>query len=163
MPETARSCGECEACCVVMGVKEIGKYPGQPCLHQVAGGGGCSIYTTRPESCQKFLCLWIQADPKGILQDKDRPDKCGVMLLDAGDHSAFTKGTGMPVVIAHEVAPGAFGRYHGTRLIAKLKRKIVMVLVPYGGLAEGAQRKLIGPPALVRRAHEWLTSQGKLK
>lgn len=159
MPETGRSCGECEACCVLMGVKEIGKYPGQECLHQL-GGKGCSIYSTRPESCQKFMCLWLQADPKGILQDKDRPEKCGVMLLVSGDHSAFTKGTGIQVTIAHEVAPGAFGRYHGERLINKLRSKLVMVLVPYGGMGKGEDRKLIGPPLLVRKAYEWLTAQG---
>jgi hypothetical protein len=146
-----------------MGVQEIGKYPGQECLHQIGGGGGCSIYTTRPESCQKFMCLWLQSDPQGILSERDRPEKCGVILLASGDHSAFTKGTGIPITICHEVSPGAFHRYHGERLINKLKKKLVLVMVPYGGLTDGARRLLIGPPLLVRKAHEWLTSQGKLK
>ena len=160
MPETGRSCGECEVCCVVMGVKEIGKYPAQECMHQM-GGKGCSIYTTRPESCQRFMCLWLQAPREGILQDKDRPDKSGVMLLASGDHSAFSRGTGIPVTIAHEASPGAFNRYHGMRLINKLRNKLVLVLIPYGGLKDPAERKLIGPPLLVRKAYEWLTKQAK--
>lgn len=161
MPGMERSCGECEACCVVMGVKEIGKYPGQECMNQTKGKG-CAIYAERPESCARFLCVWIQTAAKGgILDDRDRPDRCGVMLLASGDHSAFSRGTGIPVTICHEVFPGAFRMYHGTRLINKLKKKLVLVLVPYGGLGSGEHRTLVGPPLLVRRAHEWLTKQSK--
>jgi hypothetical protein len=93
-----------------------------------------------------------------VLDDRDRPDRSGVMLLSSGDHSAFTKGTGIPITICHEASPGAFHRYHGTRLINKLKKKLVLVLVPYAGMGSPQDRKLIGPPMAVRRAHEWLTS-----
>jgi hypothetical protein len=40
-------------------------------------GKGCGIYDERPESCQKFNCLWL-IDPR--LPDEMRPDKSHVVL-----------------------------------------------------------------------------------
>lgn len=152
-----KTCGECEVCCTLMGVKEIGKLAGQECLH-VTSGKGCAIYSERPESCRTFECLW-KLSTSGILTEKDRPDKCGVMLAPAGDHSAFSKGTGISPIIMFEAAPGAFKRYHGDRLVNRLKKKVVLILVPYGSKEQ--DRKLVGPPLAMRKAKEWLTKQFK--
>lgn len=153
-----RPCGECEACCIILGVKEIGKYAGQECPHQLKGKG-CAIHETKPEECRKFSCVWPMA--KRVLTEKDRPDKCGVMLLDPGPDSAFTAGTGIHPMVVHEVFPGAFETYHGQRVVKKLSSKLVLILVQYGGLNNEANRRVIGPPVLMRRAGAWFSAQDK--
>jgi len=151
-----KSCGECEACCVLIGVRALAKPPGCECIHQ-SGGKGCSIYAERPDPCRTFNCVWVQGTK--LFTGKDRPDKCGVMFVLMGADSAFVKATGLPVVSALEVYPGAFAQYHGERVLRKVSSKLLVMLVPYGGLAEGGGRELIGPAPMKQAAIAWLTSQ----
>lgn len=69
-----RSCGECQACCEVIGVEELQKPYSTKCEYQCASG--CSNYEGRPESCQRYHCLWRE----GYGNEEDRPDKLGVLL-----------------------------------------------------------------------------------
>jgi hypothetical protein len=55
---TKRSCGSCNLCCRVMGVPEI-KQDHAWCQHACRPGGGCRIYTDRPEPCRDFNCMWL--------------------------------------------------------------------------------------------------------
>ena len=73
----SRSCGDCSACCITLGidVPELRKQPGVPCQHLV--GGGCGIYQTRPTLCREYYCLWRLLVE---LPDMVRPDRCGVMF-----------------------------------------------------------------------------------
>lgn len=75
MSVTNRKCGDCTACCTVMGVAELGKPYAFPCQH--LGDGGCTIYESRPDSCVGCECLWRQGAICGVAM---RPDKCGVMF-----------------------------------------------------------------------------------
>ena len=70
-----RSCGDCTLCCTVLRVDEIGKLGGEDCVHQQAHGG-CAIYSTRPNVCRGYRCLWLS----GGLGDADRPDRLGAVL-----------------------------------------------------------------------------------
>jgi len=157
---TERSCGECEACCTILGVAEIGKNPWQPCNHQ---GKGCTIYPTRPETCQKFQCIWLWDQEAKLMQEKDRPDKCGVMCVAGSTDSAFFKETQIPVMVLYECVPGAFEMYHGDRLVRRLRSKHVMALLPYGTQSQkGDPRRMVGPPRLMRGINAWLAAKGKL-
>ena len=89
------SCGECQACCVSHGVREIGKPYSCECQHQT--DKGCAIYTERPVSCRTFGCLyWVR-----LLNDASlRPDKLGVMMT-------FTFSDGGLWLDAYETRPDA--------------------------------------------------------
>jgi hypothetical protein len=73
--EKNRHCDECQACCEVLGIKEIEKPPQERCQHQCSTG--CGIYQIRPQSCRDYKCMWLQG---AILDDDFRPDKCGVIF-----------------------------------------------------------------------------------
>jgi hypothetical protein len=75
-----KQCGECTACCELIGVSEIDKPAGTGCRHCIVGG--CGIYRHRPGSCRKFACGWLMAPS---MPDELRPDRCGfVTLLHSG-------------------------------------------------------------------------------
>lgn len=94
----SRACGECTACCELMGVKELGKPYSVKCQHQCAAG--CAIYNSRPPSCHHFSCMWKFVPDFG---PELRPDVCGIMLHP--DLSLDGKGKAMFV---SEVWPNAF-------------------------------------------------------
>lgn len=70
-----RPCEECQVCCEIMGVSELGKPYTTRCEHQCPAG--CAIYDARPSGCRSFLCLWKMM---GESPDDLRPDKSGIML-----------------------------------------------------------------------------------
>lgn len=72
---TERSCGECTLCCKVMGVPELKKAPAQWCS-SCDRGKGCTVYETRPPSCQNFRCFWLMNDN---FPDEFRPDRIGAL------------------------------------------------------------------------------------
>jgi hypothetical protein len=99
-----RPCGECQACCTVVGIKELNKPAFQRCGHQCESG--CDIYEDRPETCRGYYCLWAA----GLLEgdERRRPDRLGVIFdfrpLDNSERVA----TGKDLAIqAWEVWPGA--------------------------------------------------------
>lgn len=69
-----KPCGDCSACCELMGVQELGKPYGVNCNHQCAAG--CAIYANRPQSCRDFLCVWKIVPDMPL---EMRPDKSGIM------------------------------------------------------------------------------------
>src|SRR3954453_4193121 len=73
--ETGRQCGECTACCMVMGVAEVPTPFYTPCPHQTEAG--CAIYDKRPGPCRDFYCEWLV----GGLTEDDRPDKLGLVFV----------------------------------------------------------------------------------
>ncbi len=83
---SSRSCGDCTACCTLLGIQEIKKPAGLRCrylkLLSKDGVGGCTIYKDRPSACADFQCLWL----RGFGLRRHRPDRSGIMFT-AG-HSA---------------------------------------------------------------------------
>jgi hypothetical protein len=67
-------CGECRACCTVLGVKELDKPVYTACSHECSGG--CSIYKDRPDECRTYKCLFY-LNP---FDKRFRPDKIGVIV-----------------------------------------------------------------------------------
>ena len=52
MAINVKPCGECAACCTVLGVEALKKHPGRTCKHLDGRipDKRCSIYDKRPES-----------------------------------------------------------------------------------------------------------------
>lgn len=143
-PARLRSCGECRACCVVLGFEAregeapFAKPHGEPCPHLVQIG--CGIYPERPPVCRRFQCGWLQAPN---LPDALRPDRCGVLFC-ANENLL---GTGS-AVYAYEMRPGAADAALPAWLIAELSAAVTVVLVRSDGSSEvlsadpGAQRQI---------------------
>jgi len=76
-----RECGTCDACCVLPDIDEpaFTKPAGVVCPN-LAQGGGCRIYDTRPQTCRAYFCGW-RLHP--IVAEHMRPDRCGVMVMTA--------------------------------------------------------------------------------
>lgn len=93
-----------------MRVDEIGKLGGQACIHQQVSGG-CGVYTTRPQVCRGYRCLWLG----GALEEGDRPDRLGAVLdlLQPGPQ---------PNLRVRELEPGTFDRSERLRAIAEQYR-----------------------------------------
>lgn len=76
--DTHRRCGDCTACCTIMGVEDYQpepKKPGVACPDVCSRG--CRRYATRPASCRDFACLWVQ----GGLPKWMRPDRIGIVFV----------------------------------------------------------------------------------
>ena len=75
-PTSTRICGQCTACCLILGVVELNKPAHTKCSH-CTPGAGCGIYDTRPKECADFQCGWIQ----GFGDEEDRPDRLHAVLV----------------------------------------------------------------------------------
>jgi hypothetical protein len=117
-------CGECTACCEIMGIEELHKEPYTRCPHQAVG---CTIYSDRPAECRRFLCLYAA----GLMGDSAtrRPDRNGLMF----NLSSQTD------VQVWEVVPGAFkDSARLDYLISKISAQITVdsvALFPHGSNA----------------------------
>ena len=69
-----RKCGDCNRCCDLIGVDELGKPPDTPCNKLC--GTGCSIYGQHPRSCRDYACAWLM----GFLREHNRPDELGAVF-----------------------------------------------------------------------------------
>ena len=79
----AAHCQDCTGCCIVFEVKDVNKAFGEPCKHlgNTAFGQGCTIYETRPDACQRYVCLWLDSQRRldvPSMPESMRPDvtKC---------------------------------------------------------------------------------------
>jgi hypothetical protein len=82
--DQVRSCGECTACCEGHLAGNVYGHvfkPGTPCFFLLPADG-CGIYPTRPASCRKYKCAWLQ----GLLPDWLKPTKSGVLVSVEVDH-----------------------------------------------------------------------------
>jgi hypothetical protein len=76
-----RACGDCQLCCKIVPVKEIGKPANQRCPHQKFKVG-CSVYSKRPHSCRMWACAWLVFYPAPALRRPDRAHYVIDMLPD---------------------------------------------------------------------------------
>lgn len=81
-----RECGDCQLCCRVMPIGEIGKPAGQRCGYQKFKVG-CSVHGTlkQPMSCKLWKCWWL-TDPTF---DLPRPDRAGYVVDTTPDFVVF--------------------------------------------------------------------------
>jgi hypothetical protein len=69
----SRACGDCQLCCRLLPVRELGKTAGQRCKHQKFGKG-CAVYRTHemPAACALWNCRWLVNDDCDELSRPDR-------------------------------------------------------------------------------------------
>ncbi|GIW80249.1 MAG: hypothetical protein KatS3mg105_2056 [Gemmatales bacterium] len=111
-----RSCGECTACCTILGIEELGKPFYSTCKHVC--DRGCSIYSKRPSVCRDYRCLWLA---RFLPKKNCRPDILGVMFDWEEDDT----------LEVYEVRPGGFAGQRVQRLIDKLFRSMKAKRVVY--------------------------------
>jgi len=104
----SRECGECQLCCVLIGVEELGKYPHQACQHQCETG--CAIHESRPRECRTYQCHWRSDE---TIPEELRPDKLGC-IVDIHDTPI-----GLAVVI-HQQRPNQWQDRHIAELLQRL-------------------------------------------
>lgn len=92
LPE--RSCGECHACCEVLGVQDLAKPFWARCRHLDPDGGckSCTIYGNHPGNCKTYQCAWRQ----GMLADTERPDLVSC-LFDPTPFALYACFTAVPI------------------------------------------------------------------
>ncbi len=74
-PLPGRTCGECNACCKVFPIPDVGKDDTKWCRHCEIGKG-CTIYEHRPTVCRDYVCMWLH----GVGDESYRPDRIGVLI-----------------------------------------------------------------------------------
>lgn len=136
----SRTCGDCTACCTVMGVKSINKPERKPCPNLCASG--CSIYADRPEDCRDFACVWLVDDGR-VFRNMERPDRVGILFDATQEGSKLGQ-----ALIARPVRPGAFSELAAKKMIDKLAKRTLIVII------DGEKRKLIGPDHLVEKVQK---------
>lgn len=135
LPILEKSCGSCTACCKAIGVKELNKPMGEQCGF-CNPGKGCSIYETRPQSCQDYKCQWLM-DPK--LPDYMRPDRIKV-IIDECHHTL----TNTQMLQIRELARGAAHKPLIKSIIDRFSQTHLITIFEFGG-----GRRLTGPPDMV--------------
>ena len=88
--------------------------PGPKCVNCLSGGG-CAIYTGRPEVCRDFECEWLT---RRDLSRQLRPDLVGTILMEDADSDEYRAVCAPekpmawrhPMVFAHLVAMAKSGR-----------------------------------------------------
>ena len=96
MSKVDRECGECEVCCVVLKVPDIGKAAKVPCHLLNRTGPGCSLHGSKLQAsiCREWQCLLKQ----GTTSIEARPDRVGIVTYLSADRS----------LCIHEFRPGSF-------------------------------------------------------
>lgn len=158
-----RQCGNCTACCTVIGVSALHKPAGQTCDHCVVHkttrkDPGCLIYDNRPKECQDYHCLWVL----GMGKPKHRPDRIGA-ILDAALNSqqavvvrAIEERYQMPTLVAREVFHGGFRREDTQKMLATIAQRAVVILI-YAEPEKGpARRSIIGPREVMPTIEKFL-------
>lgn len=72
-----RTCGDCQICCKLLPISEIGKAASKRCAHQKFGVG-CKVHGTprQPRSCRLWSCWWLM----NPAFDLPRPDRAGYVV-----------------------------------------------------------------------------------
>lgn len=73
-----RQCGDCQLCCKLLPVRELGKGANTRCEHQKVHKG-CGVYNGpgMPPSCSLWSCRWLVTDKTEALR---RPDRSGYVI-----------------------------------------------------------------------------------
>jgi len=118
----ARECGECSACCVHLRIDDepanFHKEAHVTCEHLL--GGKCDIYSTKPNACTDYFCMW-RLDDKNF-SELDRPDRSGVLVTMTENVSTH----GLPAFEAVVINNAGNRSYWIYKLIRRLARKWII-------------------------------------
>jgi hypothetical protein len=140
-------------CCRFPSVPELDKPVNVWCKHCTVGTG-CSIYPDRPESCQKYECMWFTNEnwPEEL-----RPDRCRVMF-------EYLNGTDVIAALSTRGNDLAWQKFLVHRQILRFTKEGYGVVIR----AEGGKRHLIipkgkTPQQLMKQIDEFYQQPGVLK
>lgn len=124
-----RKCGDCTACCTLLGVSSLNKPKNTKCEHQCKKG--CAIYDKRPEGCRAFECLWL----RGAFGPLDRPDKLGIVFSTTNPDVPIDTPVGQfpQGLVAMEMFEGAAKTKKGQKILARTRHVPVIVVPPNDG------------------------------
>lgn len=66
-----RQCGDCQACCRILPLRELDKPANTKCEYQ-RFGKGCVRYARRPVPCVLWSCAWLTGEDTADLRRPDR-------------------------------------------------------------------------------------------
>jgi len=123
-----RDCGSCQACCEVLGIKELGKPMWTRCEHQI--DGRCDIYDHAPLTCRGYECLWRL----GILDgdERRRPDHIGVILDFRGDGETISTPEDIRYIQLTEVWAGAAQQPNVVWMLNQIRQRYAVEIRQYG-------------------------------
>ncbi|HLJ95912.1 MAG TPA: hypothetical protein VKU02_22245 [Gemmataceae bacterium] len=127
-----RACGDCQACCTVVGVEELHKPNWTRCEQQCETG--CAIYPDRPRTCRGYSCLWAAGLLEG--EEERRPDRLGILLDLRSESNSDSVRPGDRVLIqAWEVWPGAMDQPESAALLNQIAERCLVLVRQYGSEA----------------------------
>jgi hypothetical protein len=127
-----KSCGTCTTCCKLLGIAELKKPVNQWCTHCKVGSG-CTIYDSKPASCNEFECVWLQSFDgiPGGMPLALRPDK-SKCVLSVSDQDAV-------VVHVDPGYPQAWRKEPMFNLLVRLASKMPVIV----GVGDSREKKLL--------------------
>ena len=143
----ARECGECTACCSLMGVDALAKCQGEDCAH---ADKGCEIYEDRPSACREYSCEW----KRGRFKDSERPDRIGI-VVDDGNDPRYRQRLGADAVVVRETFLDSerSERQDAMRFVGRIGSEGgVIVLVPHPRSASQKRKLMCADPVKGKRA-----------
>jgi hypothetical protein len=128
----SKSCGDCTACCTIMGVASLNKPHYTSCKHICHQG--CAIYKDKPTECSVWECAWKSGWIDG--DERRRPDNLGVMF-------EFRLVGGSSFLWVYEVQHDAFSQSRVKYLLDRLGRAEILVLCRYGSMKISAEQPIL--------------------
>jgi hypothetical protein len=146
-----RACGDCQLCCKLVAVEEIGKLAGERCKHQ-RHHKGCAVYRQRgfPISCRYWTCQWLTGE---VGDDMRRPDRVHYVVDSMPDYIKTEQDgivTSIPVVQIW-CDPGYPDAHRDPALRAWLEAKQAVAIVRF----DYPNAVVLFPPSRMDN-HQWL-------
>ena len=154
----ARRCGECQLCCKLLPVEELGKLAGQRCKYSRCGKG-CTIYAHRPEGCRLWDCWWLRGEDAEGLR---RPDRVHYVIDTMPDYITTTDNANpeaepIKFVVAQVWVDPAYPDAHrDPALRAWLEKGRTIAVIRY----DGKNGFILCPPSRNEEG-EWLERQSQ--
>lgn len=139
-----RSCGTCQACCGPIFKIEGLKTETESCPHLAPKG--CGIYSTRPDPCREFRCLWHY----GMMRGELRPDRCGIIVTLTEPNAPYIHPDAGQALVIREVRPNASKTGEGSWYIQEMATTHLIIII------DGPNRRLLGPQHFVQYAQAQL-------
>ncbi len=133
LPVLNRVCGDCQACCEWVAVREFMKPEREKCKHQCANG--CSIYESRPNECKQYHCSWLAYEE--YIPLSFRPDVTGLFMESIELH-ALNGERLLVLTMAWEMKPNAMFDIGLKELNKLIVPGHAMLVFQYGSVSEQA-------------------------
>lgn len=145
----SRECGECRACCTVLGIEDLKKPNHTRCEHEC--DKGCAIYNDgRPQVCIDFKCGWLESDDD--FRNMERPDKLGLIFAASHRKDSLARLLGFQPLLAHEVWPNAATSDAAQKTLKRIARTALVCVRAAGDASAREDSPVYGPARARGRA-----------